>query len=102
MIVLSIDTTKREETRVGLEIDGKFFEKKSKNNKSDQVLTLIDKILKERNVNLNQLNKIKVNKGPGSFTGIRIGISIANALGFALKIPVNEKIGGEMNPVYTD
>ncbi|EKD65038.1 MAG: hypothetical protein ACD_50C00208G0010, partial [uncultured bacterium] len=31
---------------------------------------------------------IEVNTHPGSFTGIRVGMAIANALGFALKIPI--------------
>lgn len=101
MIVFFIDTTKREEIKVGLGINGKHFEKKSKS-QSDQILSLIDKLLKEKKIKLNQLDQIKVNIGPGSFTGIRIGISVANALGFALKIPVNGKIGGELNPMYTD
>ncbi|MFH1536127.1 MAG: hypothetical protein ABIC96_03620 [Patescibacteria group bacterium] len=34
---------------------------------------------------------IEVETGPGSFTGLRVGVSVANALGFALNIPVNGK-----------
>ncbi len=35
------------------------------------------------------LTSIEVNPGPGSFTGSRLGVTIANALSFSLKIPVN-------------
>lgn len=98
MKILSIDTTNREEIRVGLEVDGRYFEKRSKV-KSDQVLTLINKILKEHKADLNQINQIKVNKGPGSFTGIRVGLAVANSLGFSLKIPVNGK-ESEVEPSY--
>lgn len=100
MIILYIDTSVREEIKIGVEINGKLYERKAKNLKSQETLPLIEKILKEKKIKQSQINEIKVNKGPGSFTGIRIGISIANALGFALKIPVNGKIGGELNPVY--
>ena len=38
-----------------------------------------------------ELEGIEVETGPGSFTGLRVGVSVANALGFALGIPVNGK-----------
>ena len=37
------------------------------------------------------LDGIEVETGPGSFTGLRVGVSVANALGFELDIPVNGK-----------
>ena len=44
----------------------------------------------------NGIDAIEVNAGPGSFTGLRVGASIANALSFALGIPVNGKPLGEI------
>lgn len=103
MIALYIDTSVREEIKVGLQIGGKLFEKKAKNLKSQETLPLIEKLLKEKKIKLTQVNEIKVNTGPGSFTGLRVGVSIANALGFALKIPVNgKKVGEAVWPVYTE
>jgi tRNA threonylcarbamoyladenosine biosynthesis protein TsaB len=103
MIILYIDTSVREEIKVGVEIDGKMHEKKAKNLKSQETLPLIEKLLKEKKVRLNQINEIKVNTGPGSFTGLRVGVSIANSLGFTLKIPVNgKKVGEPVLPVYTE
>ncbi|MEX2013232.1 MAG: tRNA (adenosine(37)-N6)-threonylcarbamoyltransferase complex dimerization subunit type 1 TsaB, partial [Candidatus Levyibacteriota bacterium] len=76
---------------VGLRTDGKEFIRKKKVDisKAQATLPLIEKILKEKNITLRDLNSIEVNTGPGSFTGIRVGISIANALAFILNIPVN-------------
>lgn len=53
--------------------------------------TLHQKIIEILNTNklaLNNLNGLVVYKGPGSFTGLRIGISTANALADALGIPI--------------
>lgn len=104
MKVLIIDTTSSEEVKIGLKIDGKEFTiiKKMDSKKREIVLNLIQNLLKKHKVSLKDLTEIEVNPGPGSFTGIRVGIAIANALGFALKIPVNGKIGGELNPIYND
>ncbi len=58
---------------------------------SQVLLNMIEKILKNGGVEMKDLKGIEVNTGPGSFTGIRVGVSVANALGFSLKIPVNGK-----------
>ena len=44
----------------------------------------IDNILAERHKELHEIKGIVVFKGPGSFTGLRIGISVANALAYSL------------------
>lgn len=100
--VLTIDTTSSEEVKVGLKIGNEEFSEKKKmdSKKREIVLNLVQSLLKKHKVKLRDLTGIEVNPGPGSFTGIRVGISISNALGFALQIPVNGKIGGEVNPVY--
>lgn len=113
MIVLHIDTSVREEIKVGLEINGKLYEKKAKNlsskggsasggKSSQETLPLVEKLLKEKKIKASEVNEIKINKGPGSFTGLRVGISIANALGFSLNIPINgKKVGEYEEPIYT-
>jgi tRNA threonylcarbamoyladenosine biosynthesis protein TsaB len=48
----------------------------------------IDEILNESSKSLHDIQGIVCFKGPGSFTGLRIGLSVANALAYGLKIPV--------------
>ena len=51
-------------------------------------MPLIDKILKDNNINTKDLNKIAVCVGPGSFTGTRIGVTIAKVLAYSLNIEI--------------
>lgn len=55
---------------------------------SKELLLKIDQFLNKNKVKLKNLRAIGVFRGPGSFTGLRIGISVAQALSFALNIPV--------------
>lgn len=97
MVKLLIDTTDRKKTIIGLEIDHKRYLMTSKRQSNSQkVMPLIVKILKIHKLEFKDIDKIEVNTGPGSFTGIRVGISIANALGQVLKIPVNSGKTGEL------
>lgn len=48
----------------------------------------INKVLKEVNLKTSNLAAIAVSKGPGSYTGLRIGVSAAKGLCFALNIPL--------------
>jgi tRNA threonylcarbamoyladenosine biosynthesis protein TsaB len=55
---------------------------------AQKVLPLIDEILIEEQLKLSDLAGIGVVSGPGSFTGMRIGVAIAQGLGFANQLPV--------------
>jgi tRNA threonylcarbamoyladenosine biosynthesis protein TsaB len=101
--VLLINTSSNKETKIGLKLGEKtFWEKKESGLFHSQiVLPLIDKILKAYRITIKDITAIKVNRGPGSFTGLRVGIAVANALGFALKTPVNnKKVGKIETPIY--
>ncbi len=88
---LFLDTTDSNTARVVLECEGKRFEKaaQSPNMKSQMVLPLIEALLQENNLKLTDITEIAVHPGPGSFTGLRVGVSVANALSVLLGIPVN-------------
>ncbi len=55
---------------------------------ADELLIKIEEILKQNGANLNDLTGIIVFTGSGSFTGLRIGTTIANSLAYAQSIPV--------------
>lgn len=50
--------------------------------------TTIDNLLHTSGHSLQDITGIVVYQGPGSFTGLRIGLSVANALAYALDVPV--------------
>jgi len=89
---LTIDATDKRSTTISLQLD-KRIDKITKIAKPRTQITLllIDEILKKNNLTVNEIDEIKVNTGPGSFTGTRIGVAVANALGFGLSIKINGK-----------
>lgn len=60
---------------------------------SDTLLQRIEALLAECNIALGDLEGIVVYQGPGSFTGLRIGIAVANTLAYALAIPIVGAVG---------
>ena len=55
---------------------------------ADTIHLQIDDVLKKHRVTLGELTGIVVYKGPGSYTGLRIGVSVGNTLAYALDIPI--------------
>ena len=101
-MLLFIDTSNNKKAII--ELDGKRFEiesglgsarrdafRRRSEFASQNVLPLIEKILKKKGAKLSDLTEIKVNTGPGSFAGLKVGVTIANTLGYLLGIPVNGK-----------
>jgi len=96
---LSINTSESDITIIGL--DDRQWQFKTKKHRSQQLLGLIEKTLKKQKKDLKEVKQIEVNLGPGSFTGLRVGIAVANALGWALKVPINgQKMGQLVEPRY--
>jgi len=87
--VLAIDTTESD-TGIGLAGPNVFKIKTwvSIRNQSQELLPNIDKLLKKNKIKPEQLKWVSVNLRPGSFTGLRVGMSIANTFGYGLNIPV--------------
>ena len=102
MNILILDTSDNKKISVGLRINEKKFiqTRKIGSNKAQIILPMIDRILKKHSLKPEDLSDVRVNAGPGSYTGLRVGLSIANALSFALKIGINGKAGEVILPIY--
>ena len=59
-----------------------------KNAHSELIFDLVDKIFKTSQTEINQIGCIAVSAGPGSFTGLRIGMSTAKGLAFGASLPI--------------
>jgi tRNA threonylcarbamoyladenosine biosynthesis protein TsaB len=55
---------------------------------AERLHVFIEAIIKEAGITLNDLSAIAVSQGPGSYTGLRIGVSAAKGLCYALDIPL--------------
>ena len=89
MTKLYIDTSNTQKITVG--IGENKVEEDAKQERSQKLLSIIERELNNNRLKLEDIDSINVNVGPGSFTGLRVGISVANALGWSLGIPVNGK-----------
>ena len=84
---LCIDTA-TEQSGISLVTSEKSFGylKLDSRHASDDILQNIDELLRKSDVELADLKGVFVVKGPGSFTGLRVGISVANQFAHQLKI----------------
>ena len=91
MKILAIDTTTKKAT-VALKLDDKIYIKEADNEitHSEKLLPLLDQVLKEAHTNLKDIDLFAVTLGPGSFTGVRIGISTIKGVAKVM----NKKIFG--------
>ncbi|NJN50131.1 MAG: tRNA (adenosine(37)-N6)-threonylcarbamoyltransferase complex dimerization subunit type 1 TsaB [Polaribacter sp.] len=91
ILILSIETSTKN-CSVSLSDSGKLIDVIEQNNDNyshaELLHVFIDKILEKNNIQKNQLNAVAISKGPGSYTGLRIGVSAAKGLCFALDIPL--------------
>ena len=73
----------REGTTVALHEDNS-----PKYSHAEKLHLFIDSCLKESKISMTELDAVAVSKGPGSYTGLRIGVSAAKGLCYALDIPL--------------
>ncbi len=96
---LFIDTTNNRKSKV--KVGKQELIKEYESPRGQDVLMLVDELLKKANIRREDLTGIQVNPGPGAFTSTRVGVAVANALGYALKISVNNlKPGDFVKPIY--
>ena len=76
---------------VSLSMDGNILGYKEIDNgftHSENLHLFINDLLIDFNISIKQLSAIAISKGPGSYTGLRIGVSAAKGLAYALNIPL--------------
>ncbi|MCY7008841.1 tRNA (adenosine(37)-N6)-threonylcarbamoyltransferase complex dimerization subunit type 1 TsaB [Fusobacterium simiae] len=91
MLILGIDTSTKICTCSIFDSDNGVIAETSlsvKKNHSNIVMPIIDNLFKISDLNINDIDKIAVAIGPGSFTGVRIALGIAKGLAMALKKPL--------------
>ena len=95
--ILFIDTSSNKEITIGVTINGKEdkITRVLISHRDQVVLPMILEVLDKHKLVLKDISEIMVATGPGSFTGLRVGVAVANALSYSLQIPVN----GSMTPV---
>jgi tRNA threonylcarbamoyladenosine biosynthesis protein TsaB len=87
-----IDTSAANKISIVLSTEEQQFVRESEQKFGSQVLlSTITDLFKEAGIQFKDLTEIEVATGPGSYTGLRVGVSVANALGYSLNIPVNGK-----------
>ena len=90
-LILNIETATKN-CSVSLSKDGQVIAIKELNDgqysHAEKLHVFIDEILKETQKSVQDLDAIAVSKGPGSYTGLRIGVSTAKGLSYSLDIPL--------------
>lgn len=86
MILLAVDTTAQVASAALLQngalLAGRETDATKKH--AETVLPMIDLLLEETGVRISDVDVFAVDIGPGSFTGVRIGVSLVNAMAFAI------------------
>jgi len=93
-MTLYINTTAHDEITIALKEGEKIVIQKkisAPRQQAEKLIPAIDKLLKTKRIKLSALKKIIVANQGGSFTSLRIGVLTANALAYALKIPVESE-----------
>jgi tRNA threonylcarbamoyladenosine biosynthesis protein TsaB len=85
MRLLAIDTA-TERCSVALRLDGKVIERSSEQPRgaADLVLPMVESVLNSAGVRLADLDGIAYGRGPGAFTGVRIGVGVVQGLAFGV------------------
>ncbi|MAC94247.1 MAG: tRNA (adenosine(37)-N6)-threonylcarbamoyltransferase complex dimerization subunit type 1 TsaB [Flavobacteriales bacterium] len=65
-----------------------FEEEDGSYSHAENLAVFIDKVLKRKSVNYSDLAAVVVSKGPGSYTGLRIGVSLAKGIAYGAQIPL--------------
>ncbi len=87
--ILAVDTA-TEACSVALLCDGEIISRFaiSPREHTQKVLPMVEDVLSQAGMTLNQLDALAFGRGPGSFTGVRIGVGIAQGLALGANLPM--------------
>lgn len=89
MIILAIDTSSAV-AAASIKVEERFFSKRveSRDSHFESLSDLIEEIRSEACVSLSDIDSIVLGSGPGSFTGLRIGLAFVQGLAMRYRVPV--------------
>lgn len=89
MIVLAIDTSEVNCSAALLMASGQNFAASEPIGRghAERLLPMIEELLSEAGIAYRDINRIAVTTGPGTFTGLRVGLSVARGLALSLDVP---------------
>ncbi|MFW5886924.1 MAG: tRNA (adenosine(37)-N6)-threonylcarbamoyltransferase complex dimerization subunit type 1 TsaB [Bacteroidota bacterium] len=89
-VILNIESA-TEVCSVAIGKDGHLLEMKEThepNSHSSLLAVFVDELLKSKKMEGEKIDAVAVSKGPGSYTGLRIGVSLAKGLCYSLDVPL--------------
>jgi tRNA threonylcarbamoyladenosine biosynthesis protein TsaB len=97
---ISIDTSGARITKV-MVMDGDGLERGScvREGKSQTILPAIEQVVSEKQITLDDVIAITVHTGPGSFTGVRVGVAVAKMMGLLLGVDINGRKSWETTDI---
>ncbi|WP_235463508.1 tRNA (adenosine(37)-N6)-threonylcarbamoyltransferase complex dimerization subunit type 1 TsaB [Aeromonas australiensis] len=87
--ILAVDTA-TEACSAALLVGDKLFSRweEAPRDHTRKILPMVQAVLEDAGISLSELDAIAFGRGPGSFTGVRIGISVAQGLAFGAGVPL--------------
>lgn len=89
MNLLALDTS-TESCSAAITINGELYQQQhlTQRGHSTLILGMLDQLFKQANATIADIDALAFGRGPGSFTGVRIGIGVAQGIAFARELPV--------------
>ena len=89
MNILALDTC-TESCSAALLYNGQLYERveMTQRGHSDLILGMMDELFKQAGTTISVVDVVAFGRGPGSFTGVRVGVGVAQGIAFARDIPV--------------
>ncbi|MFW5427178.1 MAG: tRNA (adenosine(37)-N6)-threonylcarbamoyltransferase complex dimerization subunit type 1 TsaB [Methylophagaceae bacterium] len=89
MNILALDTC-TECCSAALLVQGRVFERveMTQRGHSDLILGMMNDLFKQAEITISEIDAVAFGRGPGSFTGVRVGVGVAQGIAFARGIPV--------------